>query len=135
MLILHLIGLSLGLGTSFGYMFLGISASKMKPEEAKKFTLNTFALSNMGTIGIVVLVLSGLYLIMPFLPTLGSSPFLIAKLILVLVLVIIIALLNRAASRAKAGDFENQMKKIQVLGKFSLLTALAIVVMAVLNFR
>lgn len=135
MLILHFIGLALGLGTSFGHMFLGITASKMEPDEAKKFTLNTFALSTMGTIGIILLVLTGIYLIMPFWNVINTMPLLIIKLILVIVLISLIILLNRFSEKAKTGDFEKQMKKIETLGKFSLLTALAIVVLAVLNFR
>ena len=133
-LILHFIGLALGLGTSFGYMFLGIAATKMDQDEAKKFTLNSFALSKMGTIGIILLVLSGFYLITPFWSVLNSMPLLIIKLFLVLILIVLIILLNQASVKAKTGDFEKQMKKIEILGKFSLLTGLAIVVLAVLNF-
>ena len=135
MLIFHLIGLSMGLGTSFGFMFLGIRASKMEKEEAGKFTINTFALSKMGQIGLVLLVVSGGYLITPFLSTLMMYPLLIAKLVLVALLIVLIILLDIAAKKAKKGDLKNQLNKIQVLGKVSLLTALAIVVLAVLTFH
>ena len=135
MLVIHLLGLSMGLGTSFGFMFLGIAASKMDKEEAQKFTLNTFALSKMGTIGIILLVISGGYMITPYLKVLGTMPFLIVKLILVLILIALIILLNRSSKKAKAGDFKNQLKRIQMLGRFSLLTAILIVIMAVLSFH
>ena len=135
MLIVHFLGLTMGLGTSFGYMFLGIASSKMERNQAKTFTMNTFALSRMGHIGTVMLVVSGLYLITPYWPTLSSRPLLIAKLSLVLVLIVLIVLLDRASKKAKNGDFETQMKKIQMLGRFSLLTAISIVILAVLNFR
>ncbi len=135
MLIIHMLGLTMGLGTSFGYMFLGIASSKMSKEDAKKFTLQSFSLSKMGTIGITLLVLSGGYLITPYLASLPDRPLLIAKLALVVVLIVLIILLNIASKKAKAGDFEKQVKKIQLLGKFSMLTAVSIVVLAVLNFR
>jgi len=36
MLIIHFLGLAMGLGTSFAIMFLGIAGSKMDKEEGKK---------------------------------------------------------------------------------------------------
>ena len=134
MLIFHFIGLAMGLGTSFGFMFLGIAASKMEIEKARSFTINTLALSKMGYIGITLLIITGFYLITPYWSILADFPFLIVKLGLVLVLVVLIILLGAAAKKAKQGDFERQIKKIQMLGRFSLLTAVTIVVMAVLTF-
>lgn len=135
MLIIHMLGLTMGLGTSFGYMFLGIAASKMQKDEALKFTIQTFSLSKMGTIGIILLVLSGGYLITPYWPTLTDRPLLMAKLTLVVVLIVLIVLLNSAVGKAKKGDVERQLKKIQIMGRFSMLTAIAIVILAVLNFH
>jgi uncharacterized membrane protein len=135
MLIIHFLGLAMGLGTSFGYMFLGIAGSRLKKEEEKKFTINTFSLSNMGHIGIVLLILSGGYLMTPYWASLMDRPLLIAKLALVILLVILILMLNSAASKAKSGDFEKQMKKTETLGKISMFTTISIVVLAVLNFR
>ena len=135
MLIIHLLGLTMGLGTSFGFMFLGMAASKMPKEEGMKFMTQAFSLSKMGTIGIILLVLSGGYLITPYLSSIGDMPFLIAKLSLVAVLIVLIVLLNIASKKAKAGDMKNQFKKIRVMGQFSMLTAICIVILAVLNFR
>ena len=135
MLIIHFLGLAIGLGTSFGYMFLGIAASKMQKDEALKFTLQSFSLSKMGTIGLILLVLSGGYLMTPYWASLADRPLLIAKLSLVVVLIVMIIMLNMAANKAKKGDLENQLKKIPILGRLSMLTAITIVVLAVLNFR
>jgi len=135
MLIFHFLGLTMGLGTSFGYMFLGIAASKMQKEEALKFTLQSFSLSKMGTIGLVLLVFSGGYLITPFWASLSERPLFIAKLTLLAILIILIILLNIASQKAKKGDFEKQLIRIKTLGRFSMLTAIGIVILAVLNFR
>ena len=135
MLIIHFLGLSMGLGTSFGFLFLGIAASKMHKDEALKFTLQTFGLSKMGTIGIILLVLSGGYLMTPYWASLADRPLLMAKLTFVVVLIILIILLNIASKKARAGDFEKQMRKIRMMGQISLLTGIAIVILAVLNFR
>ncbi len=135
MLIIHFLGLTMGLGTSFGYMFLGMAASKMPKDEAMKFSLQSFVLSKMGTIGLILLVLSGGYLMTPYWATLTERPFLMIKLALVAVLIVLIIALNMTMSKAKKGDFITHLKKIQLLGRISMLTAITIVILAVLNFR
>jgi len=135
MLIVHLLGLVMGLGNSFAFMFLGIAGSKMEKEEGKKFALNTFAMSRMGHIGITMLIISGLYLMTPFWMTLNARPLLIVKLILVLVLTACIILLSVYSNRAKKGNTESNLKKIAALGKVSLLSGIGIVVLAVLTFH
>jgi uncharacterized membrane protein len=135
MLITHFLGLVMGLGSSFAFMFLGRAGSKMEKGEGQKFTLNTFAMSRMGHIGLTLLVLSGGYLMTPFWPILSSSPLLIAKLILVFVLLVTVSLLSVYAKRAKKGETEANLKKIASLGKVSLLSGISIVVLAVLIFR
>lgn len=135
MLIVHFLGLAMGLGSSFAFVFLGIARSKMEKEEGKKFALNTFAMSSMGHIGITLLIVSGLYLITPFWGALASMPMLVAKLALVVILTVVITMLSVYANRAKKGDTEANLKKIENLGRVSLLTGMVIVVLAVLIFR
>ena len=135
MLIVHLLGLAMGLGTSFAFMFLGLAGSKMDKEEGKKFALNTFAISTMGHIGITMLIISGLYLMTPFWMTLNARPLLIVKLLLVLVLAISIIVTSVYAKRAKKGNTESNLKKIATLGKVSLLSGIGIVLLAVLTFH
>lgn len=135
MLIIHFLGLAMGLGASFSFMFLGIAGSKMEAEEGKKFTLNTFTLSRMGHIGLFMLILSGLYLMTPFWGSLMSLPMLMVKLFLVLFLTITVIILSVYSKRAKQGDTESNLKKIESLGKVSLLSGIAIVLLAVLIFR
>ena len=135
MLALHFIGLTMGLGTGFAQAFLGIAVSKMPPDEAIKFRLHSLVLGKMGTIGIVLLIFSGLYLITPYWKVLPTSPLLILKLVLVTILVVLITLINIASKKAKEGDAEAQFKKMGLLGKLTLTTGLAILVLAVIIFR
>lgn len=135
MLIIHFIGLVMGVGTSFAFLFLGIAGSKMEKEEGEKFILNTFALSRMGHIGLTLLIITGLYLMTPFWGILTSQPLLIAKLVLVLTLVVTITIMSLISKKAKKGDTPSNLKKITALGRVALLTGLAIVVLAVLIFR
>ena len=135
MLILHFIGLAMGLGTSFAHAFLGIIISKMPDDEATKFRLHSLVLSRMGNIGIVILVFSGLYLITPYWKILPSSPLLILKLALVSILVLLIILINLLSGKAKKGNAEVQLRKMEQLGKMTLIIGLTIVILAVYIFH
>jgi len=134
-LILHFIGLTMGLGTSFAHAFLDRIISKMDKEEAIKFRLQAMTLSRMGYIGIALLIISGVYLILPYWPTLPSNPLLILKLVLVLILVILILLIGRGAKEAFKGNAEKNLKKIEPMGKLTLLIGITIVALAVFIFR
>lgn len=135
MLIIHFLGLGMGLGTSFANMFFGIAGAKMEPGEAGKFRLSSIVLSKMGQLGLLLLLVSGIFLMTPYWQTLPSSPLLIAKLLLVTALITLVVLIHRAGARAKTGDAEAQFKKIQPMGKIALLTSLLIVFLAVLFFH
>ncbi|MCB0775613.1 MAG: hypothetical protein KDB99_04725 [Chitinophagaceae bacterium] len=135
MLIIHFIGLAMGLGTSIGFIFLGAAASKMEKADQQKFMVNSFALSNMGKTGLVLLVLSGGYLMTPYWSSLTSMPLLMIKLGLVLLLIVLIIILTSLMSKVKKGEAEKYAPKIPIVGRISLLTVLAIVILAVYNFH
>ena len=135
MLIFHFIGLTMGLGTGFAHAFLGIAIAKMPADEATKFRLHSLVLGKMGHIGLAFLVISGLYLITPYWKVLPSTPLLMVKLALVIVLITLLTLMNLSAKKAQKGDTEAQFKKMGVLGKLTLITALVIVIVAVNIFH
>lgn len=135
MLILHFIGLTMGLGTGFAHAFLGSLTNKMSAEEATKLRFNSLVLSRMGHIGITLLLISGFYMITPYWKYLSSMPLLIAKLALVAILIILISLIGIASKKAKQGDAEVQFKKMEAMGKMTLLIGIAIVVLAVKTFH
>jgi uncharacterized membrane protein len=135
MLILHFIGLAMGIGTGMGFMFLGMASSKMEQHEARKFNINALALGKMGTIGIILLILSGSYLVIPFLPVIAHYPFLIIKLSLVLLLVIVLIINHNLAKKARNSDSDVYLNKLKKLGPVSMTTAILIVIMAVLSFK
>jgi uncharacterized membrane protein len=135
MLIVHFIGLTMGLGTSFAHMFLGMASSKMAPEEAQNFLLKTLVLSRMGHIGLGLLIISGLYLMTPYWQTLSTTPLLMIKLSLVALLIVLIVLITIAGNKAKNGDANNQLKKMKSIGQLTFITALLIVIVAVSIFH
>jgi uncharacterized membrane protein len=135
MLMVHFLGLAMGLGTSFGFFFLGRAGSKMEKEKGKQFALNSFAMGRMGHIGLAMLIVSGLYLFTPFWSSLASRPLLMAKLVLVLTLTTSVILTGIYTRRAKKDNAERYLKKIKNLGRLTLLSGIAIVVLAVLVFK
>lgn len=135
MLIVHFLGLVMGLGTAFSHAFLSIPASKMEREDVTRFRLQVMVLSRMGQIGITLLLLSGAYLIIPYWSSLPQNPLLIAKLVLVLVLVVLLFLIHRGTQKALLGNAEENLNRIEPYGKLTMLVGLAILVLAVLIFH
>lgn len=134
MLIVHLLGLAMGVGTSFAFLFLGIRTSKLDSTEAPKYAINNLYLGTMGHIGLTMLIISGGYLMTPYWGLLLVKPLLLAKLILVVILIIFIIVVGVAARKAKKGDL-SQLKMIKRLGPVTLTISIAIVILAVLMFR
>jgi len=130
MLIIHFIGLAMGLGANFANLFLSMAASKMPPEEARAFALKAMVIRKMGYIGLSLLILSGLYLMSPYWRILPTTPLLIAKLLLVVVLVGLITIMTKAGDKFKNGD-ASQMKILKPLGRIALIITLVIVILAV----
>lgn len=136
LIIIHLLGLVLGLGTSFGFMFLGIISSKLPNGQAKQFRYNILGLSRMGHIGIGLLILSGFGLMPPHWVNLAHSKFLIIKFILVVILILFISINTIIAGKIKHGKAtEVEIKRMKLIGQLSLLTGILIVIFAVLNFN
>ena len=136
MLIIHFVGLVMGVGTSFAFIFLVKAKLKMEKGDGQKFLLSTLPLGKMSQIGLFLLVLSGGYLMTPHWASLASSHLLMTKLALVVVLIGIVVALSSIAKKAKKGDnTEKQIKKIELLFKLALLTGLTIVTLAVFYFH
>ncbi len=134
MLIVHLLGLVMGVGTSFAFFFLGKRAAKLEGAEASKFIVNTLSLGTMGHIGLSMLVISGGYLMTPYWGILPTNPLLIAKLLLVVLLIVMIIVMGMASRKAKKGDLSG-LKMVRKLGPIALLTGITIMSLAVLVFH
>lgn len=135
MLILHFIGLAMGLGTSFTHAFLAKTLSKLGRSEAAKFQLQLKALSQMGTIGTLLLLFSGIYLILPYWSALLLLPLLMLKLVLFFILIVLILLINQVTKKNIKNGTEDNLKGIETMGKLTLIIAIAIVILAVSIFH
>lgn len=135
MLIIHFIGLAMGLGTSIGFIFLGKAMAKLPAEERIKTARTNTALSKMGQTGLILLILSGGYLMTPYWEALGQMPLMIAKLGLVVVLTVLVITMNSKVSKMNDENAGQVLQKLAPLGKLGLVTAITIVVLAVLVFH
>lgn len=135
MLSVHFIGIAMSLGTPLSFLFIDLLSSKMEKAESQKFKLHGFGLSKMGNIGIVLVFLSGGYLMTPHWSALSTMPLLMAKLVLFLVLAALIGIIGAKARKVGSGNIDAQLKLMTKLGHFALVTGLAIVVLAVAVFH
>lgn len=135
MLIVHFIGLAMALGTGFANLFLGVVASKLEPAEKGSFMSKTLILGRMGQIGLVLLILSGFYLMTPYWGALSSMPLLRVKLILVFLLVILVTVIILKVRKSKKEGNPALLAKIKPIGIMNFLLGVTIVVLAVLIFH
>jgi hypothetical protein len=134
LLVLHFLGLALGLSTGFANMVMAGLIAKATPQE--KPVLGRFppAMARVGAIGLVLLWGSGVAIV---LTRYGSfavlpRPF-IVKLTAVVLLTIVVAYIHLLIPRAQRGDAA-AMVRIQTLGKMTGPLALIAVIYAVITF-
>jgi uncharacterized membrane protein len=138
LLITHFIGLALALGTGFANMRLGMASADMPPEERTKFFLRAFAIGKNGSIGLLLLILSGLGMLFArgfrAMFALGGGTF-HAKLTLVVILMGLLGWLQVLTKRAREAQGGPTMAQIPKVGRAMLVTGIAIVILAVLSFH
>ena len=139
LLFLHFTGIALALGTSFAYMALGMATRDMSIPERGAFMLRAFALSRNGRMGLVLLLVTGIWMVMLrggfALITLQAGMAFNIKMALMVVLLIVFGLLESLMKKAKRDKGGPVMAKIPKLGSLMLLLGLAIVASSVLAFH
>jgi hypothetical protein len=137
LLILHFIGLAMGLAVPFSNIVMGILIDKAAPGERPVLGRFPPLMSRVGDIGLVLLWTSGLGLLFfkwGGTANLGNLPWQFhAKLTLVVVLTGLIGVIHSLQRKAAGGDAA-AMARIKAIGQVTFVTALAIVTFAVLAF-
>ena len=134
----HFIGLALGVGTSFAMATLGASSKELTPAERTQFMLRAQALRKNGSIGLGLLILSGLAMFIlrgprEVLAFGGGALHLNLTLVVILVGVFGYAQsINKKVREAGGGPL---MAKLPKLGAVLLLLSIAIVAAAVAAFK
>jgi uncharacterized membrane protein len=119
-------------------MALGIATKNMPVSEKGPFFLKVSALSKNGSIGLALLILSGVGLVFvdgPHAILEAGGIWFKVKLALVLILCGIVGYLNMLMAQIKKAGGGPLMAKVPKISPFSLLTTLLIVLAAVLAFH
>jgi hypothetical protein len=137
LLILHFIGLALGLGTSFAMFTLGLSMRNLPPQERGALFQRVSVLSKNGSWGLLLLLASGLGMFFLKGPKTvfawGGGAF-HAKLTLVVILVGLVGYMQVLGKRAREKQDTAAMAKLPLLGRIGMLISVTIVVLAVIAF-
>ena len=136
---LHFIGLSLGVGTSFAMLTLGAYASTLPVEERAKVMLGAgSAVSKNGGIGLLVLIVTGLGMFFMRGPAAvmaaGGGAF-HAKLTFVVILSGVLGYSQVLRKRAREAGGGPALAKMPKVGAALLLLSVATVVAAVIAFQ
>lgn len=140
-LIIHFIGLTLGVGTGFAMMTLGLSAKDMPPADRGAFMRRATVLSKNGSIGLLLLIVSGVALIL----TRGvdvvmawGGPMFHVKLTLVAILIGVFGYMQVLLRHSRSTDpavAAAAGARLNVVSKVMLLLGVSIVITAVLAFH
>jgi hypothetical protein len=138
LLIIHFVGLALGVGTSFATLRLGFAAKDLAPAERAQFFKPVMTLGKNGSLGLALLIASGLGMLFTRGPTAVFSSGGVAfhvKLTLVVVLAGLLGFTQVLIKRAREKQDAKAMATLAKVGPVMLLTGLGIVVAAVLAFH
>ena len=134
LMVLHFLGLALGLSSGFGNMVMAGLIDKAAPNE--KAILGRFppAMGRVGSIGLALLWISGLSIVYTRFGTFSILPrTFIIKLSAVVLLTIIVIYINVLQPRALRGDAA-AMARIQLLGRITGPLAIIAIIFAVITF-
>ncbi len=138
LLILHFLGLALGVGASFAFFSLGLATRDMSAEERTKFMLRASVLSKNGSIGLALLILSGLgFLVVRGVGNVmrwGGGAF-HAKLLMVAILAGLVGYSQVLLKKAKQAQGGPTMAKLPTVSRFILALGVTIVLLAVIAFH
>lgn len=135
-LILHFLGLAMGVGTGFVHLFIGLASKKWSDEE----TLTIYSkilrpIGIMGHTGLGVLIITGLGMLHPYMKALKGMPLLHVKFTLVAVLLVLTIIMTKLGKKMVKEQDIKYLAKIKKLGSITHLVGIAIVVCAVLSFN
>ena len=137
LLILHFLGVALGVGTGFAMMALGMSTKDMAPADRAAFMRRASVVGVNGSIGLLFLIVSGVGLLMTrgldVVMAWGGGMFHV-KLTLVAILIGVFGYMQVLLRKFKSGDAA-AAARLPTVSKIMLLLGVAIIIAAVLAFH
>jgi hypothetical protein len=134
LLILHFLGLAMGLAVSFSGMVMQGLIDRAAPAEKTVLARFPPAMSRVGDIGLVLLWVSGLTLVFTKWGGFGVMPWTFhVKLTAVVILTALVGFIHSLMRKARNGDAA-AAARIKSVGRVAFLFALTAVIFAVLTF-
>ncbi len=134
LLVLHILGVAMGLSVSFANIVMASIAAKATPDEKKVLGRFPPVMIRVGDIGLALLLTTGPTMLFTKYQGFAGMPWTFqVKLTAVVVLVAAVGFIHMNMRKAFSGDMA-AMKRIQTVGPIALLSALTAVVFAVLTF-
>src|SRR5688572_24138921 len=140
-LILHFLGVALGVGTGFAMFTLGLSTKDLPPAERGAFMQRASVISRNGSIGLLLLIVSGVGLLL----TRGADvvfawggPMFHVKLTLVVILIGVFGYMQVLMRKARSTDpaaAGAARARMGMVGPIMLLLGVSIIISAVLAFH
>jgi uncharacterized membrane protein len=138
MLMLHFVGLAVGVGASFALLTLRQASAKLPDAERASFMLRALSVSKNGSYGLLLLLVSGfaMFFMRGAATTMAiGGPALHAKLTLVVILCGVVGYSQALGKRARTAGGGPALGKLPAVGNAILLLGVAIVIAAVLAFK
>jgi len=135
-LILHFLGVALGVGTGFAMLTLGLSTKDMSPADRGTFMRRASMVGVNGSIGLLLLIVSGVALVLNYgLEAIRLwGPTFHIKLTLVVILIGVFGYMQVLVRKFKSGDAA-AAARLNTVSKIVLLLGVSIVIFAVLTFH
>ena len=138
LLILHFIGLALGVGTGFAMLTLGLSTADMAPADRGAFMRRASVITRNGAIGLTPLILSGVGLVMARgvqMVMAWGGPMFHVKLTLVAIMIGVFGYLQVLLRQSRSADGAAAAARIPLVSRVMLVLGVSVVVFAVLAFH
>jgi uncharacterized membrane protein len=136
--LIHFIGLALGVGASFALLTLGMASASLEPADRRAFMLRAGVVSKNGSIGFLLLVLSGLCMFFmrgPGAVFAAGGPAFHAKLTLVVIMAGVLGYSQVLRKRARVTGDAKAWAALPKVGAALLALSIAIVICAVIAFQ
>lgn len=138
LLMLHFLGLAIGVGASFASFTLRRASANLPEAERTGFMLRALSVAKNGSYGLLLLLVSGLAMFFmrgPGAVMAAGGPALHAKLTLVVILCGVVGYSQALGKRAREAGGGAALRKLPAVSNAILLLGIAIVISAVIAFQ
>lgn len=135
LLVAHFLGLIIGAGTGFAVFAIGYLAPKFPAETRREVLIQLFPLRYISYIGLLLLIVSGVWLVLPMGAAIMHQPLFMTKMVFVTVIAAASIFGMVQMGRARRGADNSVFKLLGYAGKTSFASSVIVVACAVYTFH